>query len=396
MEEAIIDYLLASNNMGQVELFWRHHIDLFIKHQTAFGKYINSPNFNLREYTLFSNTWMKTKKFVDSLITHYEVEEEAVGQNQLTKQLRKISPSKSKASASKSSKYTLSPQSDDISSSSPSPKESFATRINRGMSEQISLRELEQLSLSSPILRHGRERKIFWKKNGPSSIFKIVDVPHMANGLHKLYVSLYFLTELRYVQYSLTHSDVKGSYLYALKGLFQNFLRIMEREMDVQCQKGKFPKLVGNFLNFMEELISHGNIPLAKAFISYIERIQSCDDKVKEALNKFKAQIDGYKETGYVYFTNPEKMKTDFIAWADRSAEKSKKLGGMKIIYEKVYATRREMINEEDLFYVERAEDDDFKIFMILQPTQIIEKTLGAKKNDEGELDCIKSKCPQI
>lgn len=252
------------------------------------------------------------------------------------------------------------------------------------MHHKMSLPTSPQTPLSPPKSASSPGARIssFFEKYTRGSVFAIVDPVEFARVCHKLFVYYYFLAETRYFHYVSRHNTELRGYASELIGLCNNFLRKMEYEVELYCIMGNITGLVDAFTKMTTTFLELGNVPFGEICISLIERFKICKLKRISEYQSTLKSIKSYNK--YKYFVSPDAILRAFI----RSNEMDNKSRLFMMIYDKLLATKRQLMEMEELKM--QPDGNDFVVYNYLQPTESIKEQLYMGK---GEIECLKEKC---
>jgi hypothetical protein len=307
--EGSVMKVLAQKDVEQVQMFYMHHIDLFVRYQFMFTDMLNDPGFRVLKYTKWRNAYVNLKSYFKGLKMHYKL-------------TTPVSPIKS-----------------------------------------------------------SRLSKIF-DKYTKGSIFAIIEPDDFARICHKLYVYYYFMSETRYLHYVSRHNSELTGYASEMTGLFNNFYRKMEFEVELFCLAGNMNGLVDAFTKMTTTLLNLGNVPFAKVCLNLIERFKICKEKKVSEFQQSLKEIKLYNK--YKYFVTPDAILRAFI----QSNEMENKARLFGIIYNKILDTKKRLLEMEEVTM--QPDGDDFVVYSYLQPTEAIKTQLYTGR---GEIECLKEKC---
>lgn len=308
--------VLEKKDIDQVQMFYMHHIDLFIRYQYMFADKLKDPGFRVLNYMKWRNAYASLETYFNGLRMHYKLS-------------TPVTPVKSIGSV-----------------------------------------------ISNKLLQ------VTGYKYTKGSIFAMVDPHDFARICHKLYVYYYFMSETRFFHYVSRNNSEMTGYASELTGLFNNFYRKMEFEVELFCLAGNTNGLVEVFTKMTTTLLNLGNIPLAKVCISLIERFKMCKEKKVQEFQRSLKEMKLYNK--YKYFVTPDAILRAFIQ-SNETNDKARLFG---IIYKKILDTKKQLIEMEEVKM--QADGNDFIVYNYLQPSDPIKTQLYSGR---GEIDCLKEKC---
>lgn len=343
MEKNIVDIVKKSEDIELCTLLYKYHLDLFIKNEEKFQEIMNNPNFNLEEYLKYRNVYTIMDDYFKKLHLKF---------------VQMYDPQK---------------------------------YVDRGSSSR-PLSAVSKSSVDTPILNRilsfspkmGRDISTINDIVTDSSIFKEITPKDFANSLHRIYMYLYYLSEMRYYQYKAKHETLttKG-YTNMYGNIFNNYYRRMQKEIEIHCENGKLNELIEIFKEMIKEFIENGNIPLANISIKLLEQFEVCDmQKISEYIKTIKL-----KDTTYSFFKNADIIIGTFIS----ASTVPTKFNSFRLIQNKLLKTKDEIIEEVNIN--SDIMESDVIVYNYLQPNFIISEPLYKAYKNTIDINCIRKKC---
>ena len=343
LEDKIIDNIKDLTDIDKIKTFYLNHLDLFVKNQNKFKNIIRDKQF-LDEYMKYRVAFADIKNYIDSLGLYTNL----------------TSP--------------MSPTPVSPTPVSPNPS-------------QVS----SPLSISSKY----RFNKIFQKKYPKLSIFHKIGPLEFSRICHKLYLSYYFLTEIREYQfYSRVSTRELHNYADEFANFYDNFYRKLEGEIEIFCEANDFSLLADTFITLSTYFLDVGNMPFAKICISLMDRFKICkENKVKQFLESHNLSLPlnalslkNYKQ--FTYLVDPDSINRAFIT----AQETENKIKTFSFIQTKMVKTKEEILSKN--LMDTKSTYDDFLVFNYINPTIII-KERQYKTSSPGGMEylCIQEKC---
>lgn len=311
IEDGVIK-ILVQTDVDQLNVFYPHHTDLFIRYQFLFVNKMKDRGFEIMNYMKWRNAYANVEMYFNGLKMHYKI-----------------------------SKHT----STNVKGMSPSKVIGLFQRYTKG------------------------------------SIFSIVEPDKFARICHRLFVYYYVMTETRYIHYVSMHNTVLYGYAAEMMNLFNNFVRKMEFEVELFCLMGNVNGLVDAFTKMATTFLNLGDVPFGKVCIMLMERFKVLKEKKIREYQQSLQEIKFYNK--YNYFVSPEVILRAFI----QSNELNNKVRLFVTIYQKVYQTKKQLLDIEEI--TTQADVNDFVVFNYLQPMDAIKKQLYTGR---GEIECLKRK----
>lgn len=346
LEQKIIENVQHLDDIDKIKTFYLNHLDLFVQNQNKFKNVIRNKNF-LDEYMKYRTAFADIKSYIDSLSLYSTLTSpNSVPQTPLT-------PNTPNTPLSVSSK----------SSRASSAKSRFSS--------------------------------LFEKKYPSLSIFNKIDPTEFARICHKMYLSYYFLIEIREYQYysRVSSREVEG-YAFEFSNFYDNFYRKLESEIEIFCEANEFSLLADTFIIVSKYFLEVGNTPLAQACINLMNRFQICKEhKVKQFLEAYDLSfplnalsLKKYKK--FTYLVDPISINRAFIT----AQETENKIKTFSFIQTKMVKTKDEILANNITSF--KSNYDDFTVFNYINPKIIIKEKLYTSSTPGGmEYLCIQKKC---
>lgn len=341
IEESIIKTLVSNNAIDHTQLFYQHHLDLFISHSTQFVPQMNDPRFLLKRFAKWQKTYQTISDYFDRL-----------GASQSVKQPGTLARSGTVSKLSRSlTTLRRTGKSSDTLPSPPSPS-----------------------SLSN-----------LFEDIPQRSVFSQVPPTEFATVCHKLFVYYYFAMETRHLQYVSRYSDKdmpSTSFASHFKNFTNNVYRKLELEVEIFCESGSFSTLANAFMTLTTRFLALGNTVLAKICIDLIDRFKLCKQR---KLTEFKASLKDMKAYNkYPYLVSTESILRGCI----QIHETANKLKGFSKIFDKILNTKKQIMELEDI--TSDVPPHDTVVYQFLQPSKSIRVQLYTGK---GDIQCLKQRC---
>lgn len=351
LEDKIIKMINSMTNPHLINILFKHHLDLFMENEKLFKYQFNSVAFELIEYNKKRQNANMIKRFFTELKSHYDLEQAGPFAGDTF-----ITPTIKTSTSKRFSKMSFLSQSERSERSEDSDSSSFFSK---------------------------------YSKYPQKSIFNSVSPREFAQCIHKLYVYSYYMLETRNFQYQARHVNTTLDKFYAIyiKGIYQNFYRLMEKEIELFCEKNKLKYMIRIFDQMIDEFTLLHNIPFAKLVTIFLQNMKSCHPKnISKVLSKYNnlKQFDKY-----TYLVDPIAISRAFIT----SLELEDKIKAFNKIYDKLYKTRDELDNS--ITFTETPTQADHYVFAYLRPFELIENPLYTEYKETKEILCVRESCPK-
>lgn len=328
MEKKMIKWIVNNNEitMDMYELFYKNHLDLFIKNEGGFQAVLNKVEFNMSEYLRYRKVYTTIAEYFKNLNIKF---------------IELYDPNKYK-------------DADDI---------------------------------KSPLLEKRKSDTYSEKKQYPDkSIFLEIKPEEFARTCHKLFVYSFCISEMRYFQYKAKHEslNIKG-YNSMFGGIFNNYYRRMEREIELYCDNDILDELLDIFKKIIRQFIILQNVALAKITIKLLQKMDVCN---KGEIDEFIDDIEKIKGfSKYTYLKSADVIYGAFIS----ASVTDKKFNSFKIIQEKLLKTKDEIMSKDVIS--NDIKESDIIVYNYLQPTFLFKDPLYKLYKDTMDISCIKKKC---
>lgn len=236
----------------------------------------------------------------------------------------------------------------------------------------------------------------FFEKKYPTlSIFNSIDPEEFSKICHKIYLSYYFLTEIREYQfYSRVSTRELHGYARDFETFYDNFYRKMESEIEIFCEDNQLSLLADTFMSLSKSFLDMGNIPFAHTCISLMNRFKICkENKIQEFLNDYNLSLPlnplslaNYKK--FTYLVDPGSINRAFIT----AHEVENKIKTFSFIQTKMIKTKEEILLQN--ITSTKIKNNDYLVFNYINPKIMIKEKLYKSSTPGGlEYFCIKQKC---